>query len=59
MDRDQAKPEERQDSIEGDNLPYGYGHPAHKPDPNAKYGFEPGDWRPLRIGATRRWRVPG
>lgn len=44
---------------EGDYIPYGFGHPAHKPDPNARYGFESGNWRVLPVKDDRRWRVPG
>jgi hypothetical protein len=27
--------------------PYGFGRPAHRPDPDAKYGFEPDPTRAL------------
>ena len=37
----------------------GYGHPAHKPDPDATYAFEPGQWRVLPVRKDKRWRVPG
>ena len=36
----------------------GYGHPAHKPDPDATYAFEPGQWRVLPVRKDKRWRVP-
>jgi hypothetical protein len=39
--------------------PTGYGHPAHRPDPNARYGFDPGPPRTLPRDAEKRWRVPG
>jgi hypothetical protein len=36
---------------------YGYGHRAHKPDPDARYGFEPDTVvRPLPVKARNRWR---
>jgi hypothetical protein len=35
---------------------YGYGHRAHKPDPDARYGFEPNGTRPLPVKARNRWR---
>jgi len=35
---------------------YGYGHRAHKPDPDARYGFEPQGVRPLPVKARNRWR---
>ena len=38
---------------------FGYGHRAHKPDPDASYGFEPGPKRILPADQKRRWRVPG
>ena len=38
---------------------YGYGHPAHRPDPNATYVFDPGPYRLLPIRPDRRWRTPG
>lgn len=47
------------ESAEGDYVPYGFGHPAHKPDPNARYGFEPGETRLLPVEPSRRWKVPG
>lgn len=28
-------------------VPYGYGHRAHRPDPDARYGFDPGPPRIL------------
>jgi hypothetical protein len=37
----------------------GYGHPAHRPDPNATYRFEPGPRRTLPVDPRRRWRLPG
>lgn len=44
---------------DADYVPYGFGHPAHKPDPNAKYGFEQDQHRPLPVKPDRRWRVSG
>ena len=38
---------------------YGYGHPAHRPDPNATYVFDPGPYRLLPVRRDRRWRTPG
>src|SRR5690606_4639880 len=38
---------------------FGYGHPAHRPDPQATYFFNPGPWRLLPTRADRRWRTPG
>jgi hypothetical protein len=35
---------------------YGYGHRAHKPDPGARYGFEPDAVRPLPVKTRNRWR---
>lgn len=35
---------------------YGYGHRAHKPDPEARYGFEPEGVRPLPVKTRSRWR---
>ncbi|WP_311029477.1 hypothetical protein [Mesorhizobium koreense] len=35
---------------------YGYGHRAHKPDPDARYGFEPQGVRPLPVKTRSRWR---
>ncbi len=34
----------------------GYGHRAHQPDPNAKYGFESPRIRPLPVDPKDRWR---
>ena len=42
---------------EGDfSGPFGFGHPAHKPDPSATYTFRPGAGRPLPVDARKRWR---
>ncbi|MBN9079109.1 MAG: hypothetical protein BGN87_19465 [Rhizobiales bacterium 65-79] len=35
---------------------YGYGHRAHKADPDASYGFEPDGVRPLPVRTRSRWR---
>ncbi|MDN5928673.1 MAG: hypothetical protein L0I29_16515 [Hyphomicrobiales bacterium] len=35
---------------------YGYGHRAYKPDPDARYGFEPKGARPLPLKKRNRWR---
>jgi hypothetical protein len=35
---------------------YGYGHRAYKPDPDARYGFEPQGVRPLPLKKRSRWR---
>jgi hypothetical protein len=35
---------------------YGYGRRAHKPDPDARYGFEPEGVRPLPARKRSRWR---
>lgn len=40
-------------------LAYGYGHPAHRPDPCATYVFHPGPPRTLPLNPRRRWRLPG
>lgn len=37
----------------------GYGHKAHSPDPDAKYGFDPGPNRLLPRTEDKRWRVTG
>lgn len=44
---------------DADILAYGYGHPAHRPDPHATYVFQPGPPRTLPLNARRRWRLPG
>lgn len=36
--------------------PYGYGHPAHRPDPAASYGFRRNLMRLLPVKPTERWR---
>jgi len=36
--------------------PFGFGHPAHKPDPSATYTFRSGAVRPLPVDARQRWR---
>ena len=53
------QPDEQAAPADGDYVPYGFGHPAHKPDPDAKYGFDLRECRPLPIDRERRWRVPG
>ena len=35
---------------------YGYGHRAYRPDPEARYGFEPDGVRPLPVKPRSRWR---
>ena len=35
---------------------YGYGHPAHKPDPDASYVFDPGPPRTMPVKPEKRWR---
>lgn len=37
----------------------GYGHRAHCPDPNAKYGFDPGAPRIIPHDKSKRWKVTG
>lgn len=37
-------------------VPYGYGHPAHRPDPDARYEFKPEISRVLPVNAKIRWR---
>lgn len=54
----ETTPEQPEPAI-GDYVPYGFGHPAHRPDPHATYVFEERDRRPLPIKPERRWRVPG
>ncbi|HVW57449.1 MAG TPA: hypothetical protein VHC00_17370 [Rhizobiaceae bacterium] len=36
--------------------PYGYGRPAHRPDPSGHYRFEPRTVRPLPANPKIRWR---
>ena len=36
--------------------PYGYGRPAHRPDPSGHYRFEPHSVRPLPANPKIRWR---
>lgn len=36
--------------------PYGYGRPAHRPDPSGHYRFEPRSVRPLPANPRIRWR---
>ncbi len=59
MEEDRPKSPLADEKPEGDDLSYGFAHPAHRPDPRATYGFEPAKWRTLPIGEQRRWRVPG
>lgn len=42
-----------------DESAIGYGHRAHSPDPNASYGFNPGEPRTLPRDKKKRWKVPG
>jgi hypothetical protein len=50
-------PEARASGPDGDfRGRYGYGHRAYKPDPVARYGFEPESVRPLPVKARSRWR---
>lgn len=35
---------------------YGYGHPAHRPDPDARYSFNPNSLRVLPVDKRSRWR---
>ena len=45
------------DRAEGDfRGKYGYGRPAHKPDPAATYVFRPESSRVLPVKAGSRWR---
>lgn len=45
---------------EGDlSGPYGYGRPAHVPDPGASYAFRPDDTRILPRNRKMRWKVSG
>ena len=36
--------------------PFGFGRPAHKPDPRARYGFEMEQSRVLPVRKEARWR---
>jgi hypothetical protein len=38
---------------------YGYGHPAHRPDPDGTYAFKPGVRRVLPVRSDKRWHVTG
>lgn len=38
--------------------PYGYGRPAYKPDPNARYRFQPDLVRPLQVRNAGREALP-
>jgi len=52
---DSALPENT--GAEGDiGGPYGYGRPAHRPDPSGPYRFEPRSVRPLPANPRIRWR---
>ena len=45
------------ETIDGDaSGPFGFGRPAHKPDPEATYTFDPGPPRTMPIKAKNRWR---
>ena len=59
MTPDPVETTEDVDPADGDYVPYGFGHPAHKPDPEAKYGFEESERRVLPVKPERRWRVTG
>ncbi|MBB6411538.1 hypothetical protein [Mesorhizobium sangaii] len=49
-------PSQHQDA-EGDfGGRFGYGHPAHRPDPFATYTFSAGAVRPLPVDSKKRWR---
>jgi hypothetical protein len=52
-------PPKQDDQADGDYVPYGFGHPAHLPDPNATYGFDPQPERLLPVKPEKRWRLPG
>ena len=44
-------------TAEGDyGGPFGYGHPAHRPDPSATYSFRRWVVRLLPVEARKRWR---
>lgn len=44
-------------AAEGDfRGPYGYGRPAHRPEPNATYIFRPDVLRVLPVRRKSRWR---
>jgi hypothetical protein len=52
-----ALPETGDLDAEGDfRGPYGYGRPAHRPDPSGHYRFEPHAVRPLPANPKIRWR---
>lgn len=42
------------DDAANNELAFGYGHPAHRPDPSAAYGFNPGPARTLPVRRDRR-----
>lgn len=57
--RDEPVPEAEsppQKPDEQKHIEEGYGHPAHRPDPTAKYGFDPGPRRTLAVDPRKRWR---
>ncbi len=54
-----TKPQVPEDKPLDEPVQYGFGHPAHRPDPAAAYGFDAGKWRTLPTDVRRRWRVPG
>jgi hypothetical protein len=54
---DSTPPEAEKNETEGDfGGPYGYGRPAHRPDPSGHYRFEPDAVRPLPANPRIRWR---
>lgn len=63
-DRDIAKSSEPEvaacatpEVMDGDaSGPFGFGRPAHKPDPEAIYTFDPGPPRTMPILPKNRWR---
>lgn len=59
MTTEKDKQTDHEMPADGDYAPYGFGHPAHLPDPNAKYAFEPDVRRVLPLKPDKRWRVPG
>jgi hypothetical protein len=56
---DSVFPDRARDAPRDDLPAYGFGHPAHRPDPEASYGFAPGPQRTLPLNPRRRWRLPG
>jgi hypothetical protein len=53
----QAVPVPAVEEMHGDfRGPYGFGRPAHKPDPSATYVFRPHMTRVLPVKERTRWR---